>query len=179
MSQLARDTGISRQGLYLHFPSRSALLIALVEHVDRTEGLLTETATVDRAGDGPAQVRAWAAMQVRRNPRIALFARALDAARANDPASAAAWQDRADNRMRGATAISNRLRHEGRVHPDWTAREAAVLLWELTSFRVWDDLVNQAGLPPERYIDIVTITALAALMTPVARGTAAAPRAVP
>lgn len=34
MSEVARATGISRQALYLHFPDRSALLLALVEHVD-------------------------------------------------------------------------------------------------------------------------------------------------
>jgi hypothetical protein len=43
------------------------------------------------------------------------------------------------------------------------------LLWELTSFRVWDDLVNEAGLAPERYVEVVTSAVLATLAAPIRR----------
>ena len=56
-----------------------------------------------------------------------------------DPAVALAWRNRMQNRMRGATGIVARLAAEGGLHPSWTADEAAVLLWELASFQVWDD----------------------------------------
>jgi hypothetical protein len=69
--------------------------------------------------------------------------------------------------MRGAVAITTRLREEGRLHPSWDTKEAATLLWELTSFRVWDDLVNESGLKPDRYAEIITTAALAALASPV------------
>ena len=105
-------------------------------------------------------------MQVRRNPRIAPLARALDQARREDEAAAAAWHDRSQNRLRGATAIVARLQAEGRVHRGWSSGDAATLLWELVSFRVWDDLVNDARMPPARYVDVVTATALAALAAP-------------
>jgi hypothetical protein len=42
-------------------------------------------------------------------------------------------------------------------------------VWELTSFRVWDDLVNEAGLKPGRYTEIVTTSVLATLAAPVHR----------
>jgi hypothetical protein len=100
-------------------------------------------------------------MQAWRNPKIAPLARALDQARHADQAASAAWRDRTGNRMRGAAAIITRLREEGRLHPSWTAGEAAALLWELTSFRIWDDLVNESGLAPDRYAEIVTTVALA------------------
>jgi hypothetical protein len=69
--------------------------------------------------------------------------------------------------MRGATRIETRLREEGHIHPDWSASEAASLLWELMSFGVWDDLVTDVGLAPARYVDVVTTAALAALASPV------------
>jgi hypothetical protein len=69
--------------------------------------------------------------------------------------------------MRGAVAIVDRLRAEGRLDPSWALDEAAKLIWELTSFRVWDDLVTEAGLAPELYVEIVTTAALAALASPV------------
>ena len=167
MSHVARAVGISRQAVYLHFPSRAALLLALVEHVDAHENLAEEIVRVETAPDGAGQVRAWAEMQARRNPRIATLARALDQARREDEAAAVAWRDRSQNRVRGATAIVQRLRADGRVHRDWSTDDAAALLWELVSFRVWDDLVNEAHLPPGRYVDVVTATALAALAAPV------------
>ena len=62
-----------------------------------------------------------------------------------------------------------RLRRDGRVHRSWTTAEASILVWELVSFRVWDDLVNEADLTPERYAEIVTTAALATLAAPVRR----------
>jgi hypothetical protein len=73
---------------------------------------------------------------------------------------------RVDGAARGAVMAVTRLRDEGRLHPSWTSAEAATLLWELTSFRVWDDFVSQSGLTADRYVEIVTATALAALTSP-------------
>jgi len=166
MSKLARAVGISRQALYLHFPDRASLLLALVAHIDEHEDLQSELSTVVSAPDAAGQIRTWAMMQARRNPRIAALARALDQARHTDQAASAAWRDRTDNRMRGATMAVTRLREEGRLHSSWTIAEAATLLWELTSFRVWDDLVNDSGLTADRYVEMVTAAALAALASP-------------
>jgi AcrR family transcriptional regulator len=167
MSEVARSTGISRQALYLHFPERSALLLALVEHVDEREGLEAGLAAIEAAPDGPSQVRATVDMQARRNPSIAPLARALDQYRHGDDPAKAAWRDRTAGRMRGATTRVERLRREGRVHRSWTTAQAAALVWELTSFRVWDDLVNEAELNPERYTEIVTTAVLATLAAPI------------
>jgi hypothetical protein len=53
------------------------------------------------------------------------------------------------------------------VHRSWTNDEAAALAWELLSFRVRDDLVGEAGLPPGRYVEVVAAAVLAALAAPV------------
>jgi len=169
MSELARASGISRQALYLHFPDRAALLLALVEHVDEREDLAGWIAAVSEAGDGPAQLRAWAEMQAQRNPRIAALARALDQQRATEGAAGAAWRDRTAKRMQAAAAIARTLRREGHVHRSWRSDEAAALVWQLISFRVWDDLVTEAGLPAERYVEIVTSAVLASLAAPLRR----------
>jgi AcrR family transcriptional regulator len=169
MSELAREVGISRQALYLHFPERASLLLALVANVDQEEDLEAGVGGIDAAPGAAAQIRAWAQMQSWRNPRIAPFARALDQARHSDEAVSKAWRNRTDNRMRGAVAIVTRLRDEGRLHSSWTIEEAATLLWELTSFRVWDDLVNESRLAPDRYVEIVTATSLSALANPIGK----------
>jgi AcrR family transcriptional regulator len=167
MAALARAVGISRQALYLHFPDRAQLLLALVAHVDDQEQLQAGLATVTEAADAAGAIRAWARVQTWHNPKIAALARALDDTRHADPSAAAAWADRTADRMRGAVSIVERLRAEGRLDPAWTTTEAAALIWELTSFHVWDDLVNDAQIPPDRYIEIITAAALGALGTPV------------
>ncbi len=169
MSALARTVGISRQALYLHFPDRAQLLLALVAHVDAKEQLPAGIAAVTQAADAAAAIRAAVHLQTWHNPKIAALARALDETRHADPAAAAAWADRTGDRMRGATFIVERLRAEGRLDPTWTITEAAALLWELISFHVWDDLVNDAQIPPDRYIEIITAAALSALGVPVRR----------
>jgi hypothetical protein len=142
-------------------------MLALVAHVDEKDQLQAGIAAVTQAADAAGAIRAFARMQAWRNPKIAAAARALDGARHADPAASAAWADRTGNRMRGAVSIIERLREEGRLDPTWTAAEAAALLWELTSFRVWDDLVNDARIAPDRYVEIITATALSALGAPV------------
>jgi hypothetical protein len=78
--------------------------------------------------------------------------------------------------MRGALSIIQRLRDERRLHPTWTTAEAAALLSELTSFHVWDDLVTDAQIPPGRYIEIITATALSALAAPCPTPASSPPR---
>jgi hypothetical protein len=131
------------------------------------EQLQDGRAAVAQAADAAGAIRAWAAMQAWRNPKIAAAARALNDTRHADPAAAAAWADRTGNRMRGAVSITERLRAEGRLDPTWTTTEAAALLWELTSFRLWDDLVNDARIEPDRYVEIITAAALSTLGAPV------------
>ena len=167
MSALARTVGISRQALYLHFPDRAQLMLALVAHLDEKEQLQAGRAAVAQAADAAGAIRAWARMQAWRNPKIAAAARALNDTRHADPAAAAAWADRTGNRMRGAITIIERLRAEGRLDPTWTTTEAAALLWELTSFPVWDNLVNDARIAPGRYVEIITATALSTLGAPI------------
>jgi hypothetical protein len=137
-----------------------------VAHVDNLEELAAGLATVRAAADAAGAIRAWTHVQTWHNPRIAALARALDSARHSDPAAAAAWQDRADDRMRDAQLIVERLCDEGRLHPSWTTNEAAALLWELTSFHVWDDLVTEAKVSPAAYAEIITTAALSALGAP-------------
>ncbi len=169
MSALSRAVGISRQALYLHFPDRTQLLLALVAHAGEQEQIEAGMAAVTQAPDAATAIRAWASLQAQRRPRLAPAARALADTRHGDPSASAAWTDRAAYRMRVATSIVERLREEGRLDPTWTTSEAAALLWELNSFHVWDDLVNGAQVAPDRYAEIITAAALGALGGPISR----------
>ena len=51
---LTLAVGISRQALYLHFPDRAQLLLALVAHTDEKEQPPAGIAAVTQAANGPA-----------------------------------------------------------------------------------------------------------------------------
>lgn len=167
MSAVAREVGLSRQAVYFHFPDRSSLLVALARHIDDQRGLQDWVARIEAAGGGVERLRELARMQAARNPQIAQVARAIDGARHRDPAAAAAWRDQTEDRRRGCDdLVTPALLDEGVVHASWPRDAVTTLVWELTSFRVWDDLVNEAALPDEHYVHLVVAAVTGALAQP-------------
>jgi AcrR family transcriptional regulator len=166
MAAVARVAKVSRQAVYLHFADRSELLVALVDRIDMESEVEVGIAAVHGAPTAENAVEEWARMQVWHCPRVAAAARQVDAMRHSDEAGMTAWRNRLDKRMLGARALVERLANEGKVHQDWSQDDAALLLWELMSFRVWDDLVNDGQLATERYVRLVTSAALSTLREP-------------
>ena len=94
LADVARKAGISRQGVYLHFGSRTELLVALVQYVDGKEELAQRAASVWEAPDGATALDRFVALQADYTPRIYPVAKALLSGRYSDEAVAAAWEDR-------------------------------------------------------------------------------------
>ena len=125
-------------------------------------------AAVQAAGDAARQIRAWAHVQTWHNPRSRPSPGPWTApgtpTRQRQPhgvtGPAAGWRNPVDRpaAARGRTAP-----------PDLDHRRGGSPLSELTSFHVWDDLVTDAQIPPGRYIEIITATALGALGAPLTR----------
>lgn len=167
MSAVARHVGLSRQAVYFHFPDRASLLVAMARHGDDQHDLQQWVTRIEQAGAGVERLRALARMQAERNPKIAPVARAIDGARHRDAAAAAAWRDQLDDRRRGCeTLITPSLLEDGSVHATWPRDAVTTLVWEWTSFRVWDDLVNDAGLSAENYTQLVVATVTGAISLP-------------
>ena len=59
MSAIAKQTGISRQALYLHFASRTELMIATTEYVDEVKGLYQRMETIRTATSGTGKLEAY------------------------------------------------------------------------------------------------------------------------
>jgi AcrR family transcriptional regulator len=163
MAEIAAAAGLSRQAVYLHFSDRAELLLALVRHVDEKRGLGRELRKVLEAPSGTAALTEMVALQARMNPRVWAVARALDAVRRSDPEVERSWQDRLANRLRGGREIVVRLAGEGKLRPGLGEREAADLLWSLTSLRTWEDLVLERGWTPAQYRKHLTQLLLGAL----------------
>lgn len=153
MKDVAAEVGISRQALYLHFPSRSDLLRALTIHHDLASGIgercarAQEAPTAEEALD--ALIRVW----FRYVEEILPVARALHAAAATDADAETAWWEAMDRGLSNTRLLVQRLDAEGVLDPLWDLEEAAQMLWSLTHVRVWDDLVEHHGWDPGQFLD--------------------------
>lgn len=151
MSDVAREAGFSRQAVYLHFGSRAGLLVALVEHVDRTAGIEARVAAVLAAPDGPEMLRRFIHFHAEFNPHVHAAGNAIAHARHRDPDAAAAWESRTQGRLAGCRELVRRLVAEGRLAAGWTAEEAADLAWALTALDTWHALVMERGWTSAQY----------------------------
>ncbi|WP_263417471.1 TetR/AcrR family transcriptional regulator [Terriglobus albidus] len=151
MAEIARAAGISRQALYLHFPERSALFIALAAFADEHRGLASELDRVHNAPSGLAALEAFVTLQARMNPGIWAVARSVDAVRRRDQAAEAAWQNRLRNRLATCRRIIKKLNQDGALRTGLNSDIAVDLLWTITSLRTWEDLVLERKWPAEVY----------------------------
>ncbi len=119
-------------------------------------GLDAEVQKLSCEPSGLAAMEAIVRLQASMNPGIWAVARALDAVRRTDKAAEKAWQDRLRHRLDGCREIVRRLRAEGVLKPDLSEGVAAEPLWNVTSFRTWEDLVLERKWSPERYVERIT-----------------------
>lgn len=151
MADIAAEAGVSRQAVYLHFETRTQLLIALVRHVDLVHGFAALLHRCRQAGDArrtlSAFIGAWAGYVA----LITDVARAMRAAAAADGDAALAWRDR----MTGFTGVCAdfvaQLQDDGALADDWSAADAADFLATMLSIGNWQELVEERGWSQLRY----------------------------
>jgi len=141
MCDIAKAVGISRQALYLYYPSRAELLIATTKHIDfvknvdqRLELSRTARSGVERLH---AFIRAWGGYI----PEIHGMSVALRNMRENDKAAADAWNDRMQAVRHGCKAAVIAITKDGMLKPDLSEQIATDLLWTLLSVENWEKLV--------------------------------------
>jgi AcrR family transcriptional regulator len=151
MAEIAAAARVSRQGVYLHFADRAALMLALVRHAHEEYGVAEEIRKIGEAPTGVEAMREWVSLQPRLNPSIWSAARALEIVRRTDAAAERGWQDRLKHRLATCRKIVARMHKEGTLKPGVTQDAAAELLWSVTSLHVWENLVLDRGWTPAQY----------------------------
>ena len=155
LEEIAREAGVSRQAIYLHFGNRAGLLLAVGQHVDQMERLAERARDVHDAKTGVDELDAFVRLQADYTPRIEAIAKVFDEGRRRDSALAAGWEDRMRQRHAACTRIVKRLRKEGSLARGWSVADAADMLWELTSIRTWEDLVRDRHWSKQRYTKLI------------------------
>ncbi len=167
MSDIAKASGISRQALYLHFPTRAELLVATTRHIDSVKDVDARLAASSAAPTGrerlAAFIRAWGGYI----PEIHGISVALRAMRATDTEAAAAWEDRMQAVRHGCAAAVRALAADKRLTPDLNEEAATDLLWTLLSVETWEQLVRDCGWSQADYERQITRLAEAALLATV------------
>ncbi len=151
LEDVARQARVSRQAVYLHFHSRTDLLIATARYLDARLELKRRIQQACEAGDGVLGIEAYVAFWAAYLPEIYGLAKALLVARETDEAAAAAWADRMQALYEGCKFVVQTLASQGTLDPAWTIEAAADFFWAALSVPTWEDLTIERGWSQEQY----------------------------
>ena len=145
MSDIAKAVGISRQALYLHYPTRAELLIATTKHIDTVKKVNQRLELSRTAGSGIEClhffIKAWGGYI----PEIHGISVALRNMRKNDKAAAEAWDDRMQAVRHGCQAAVVAIAKDGKLKFDLSEQIATDILWTLLTIENWEKLVINCG----------------------------------
>lgn len=163
MQDVAKAAGISRQALYLHFRTRTELLIETTLHIDQIKGRDARLASVRAATNGVDRLRLWVRAWTGYIPEIHGLAGALMSQADHDPEAAAAWSARMEDMHEGCRAAVDMLARDGTLRPDLDPGQASDILWMLLSIRNWEALCQIRGWSQADYADRIEWLAIETL----------------
>ena len=152
MGDIARRAGISRQAVYLHFPTRAELLIAATHHLDEIKGADARLVPSRTARSGTERLDAFIEAWGTYIPEIHGIAKALLAMGDTDAAAAEAWDKRMRDMREGCAAAIDALHRDGTLASAYPPDQATDLLWTMLSVRNWEQLTVTCGWPQARYV---------------------------
>ena len=166
MSDIAKAVGISRQALYLHYPTRAELLIATTKHIDTVKKVDQRLELSRAAGSGLERlhffIKAWGGYI----PEIHGMSVALRDMRKNDKAAAEAWDDRMQAVRHGCQAAVRAIAKDGKLRSDLTEQVATDILWTLLTVENWEKLVLDCAWSQSAYEDkMIELAEIALLET--------------
>jgi AcrR family transcriptional regulator len=152
MRDIAEAVGISRQALYLHFPSRAELMIATIHYVDEVKGLHERLNQLKVATTGIALLEASVDVWGNYIPEIYGLAKALLSTRDTDEATAAAWNDSMGCLRDVCREIVEAFEREGGLASGWSRDDAIDMIWTMLSIHNWEQLTIDCGWSTLKYI---------------------------
>jgi AcrR family transcriptional regulator len=165
MQQFAQAVGISRQALYLHFPNRASLLLAMVRRFDEVH--LDPAEIAHRRALPPvegfeAALRWWLGYL----PRVFPVARALEAASIDGADGADAWADRMETLRATFGHYVSRLAEQGQLSAHWSVPQAADWVWARVNPSVWRHLVQERNWKPAQLVERLIPSIIAEIIEP-------------
>ena len=131
MSDIAKAAGISRQAIYLHFPSRAELLVSATRYLDEILDIDRRLAPSRAAKTGIERLALYIECWGNYIPEIYGVSKALLLTQDTDEAAATAWQGRMLAMRDGCRAAIEALQSDGTLVPGWTVEKATDVLWTM------------------------------------------------
>lgn len=165
MADIAKAAGVSRQALYLHFPSRAELLVATTRHIDKVKNVDARLARSRSASSGVERLHAFVDAWGGYIPQIHGISVALRAMRDTDKEAAAAWEDRMWAVRQGCESAVRAILEDGYLKEGITEITGVDLLWTLLSVENWERLVLECGWSQSDYEQTLKKIAEVSLMS--------------
>jgi AcrR family transcriptional regulator len=155
MAEVARRAGATRRALYLHFASRSELLLTLHEYGDELLDVAESLRPAFEAPDAVTGLEEYAAHLVRIHPRILAINHVVVYGRHADPDLKALYDLGFKAWFGCCRALMQRLADEGRLAEPWTVSTAADMLLALMRDEVVETLAVERAWPAERHTELL------------------------
>ncbi len=153
MIDIAKAAGISRQAVYLHFASRTELMIETMNYVDEVKGLNDRIINrLQKATTGSELIEAFVDVWGNYIPEIYGLAKAMLLTRDTDEATAAAWNNSMSCLRDVCQKIVEALTHEGVLARDWSQKEAVEMFYTMMSVQNWEQLTIECEWSTAKYI---------------------------
>lgn len=172
LEEIAGKADVSRQTVYVHFGSRTGLILALVQHLDThgpLPGLIEQVVQVPAA---LAALDAVVRLHTEYSPVAYPVARVFMTSRHLDPALEVAWEDRMQARRGLYREVVERVASEGLLADPWTPDAATEIVFAITSWQLWEQLVIDGGWSKDDYRSCLQIILRRVLVADVDGGTA-------
>jgi AcrR family transcriptional regulator len=165
LEEVARDAGVSRQAVYLHFKSKADLLVAMAQYNDEAIGVPEILRPVREAGSTLEAFDAGVAAYGSIEPLIYDVASVIYTARRSDEVAETVWQERMAFRRDNIRQDMERLQREGLLAERWTVDEATDFAWAILSVHTYEYLVVERGWPIDQFVRHLRMALRSVLVT--------------
>jgi AcrR family transcriptional regulator len=153
MADIAKASGVSRQAVYLHFQSRTELMVATVRYLDDLHGLSERVRPFNEAVPGREKLDTFVKFWGNYIPEIYGVAKALMATQDTDEAAMAAWNDRMNSVRSGCRETVEALERDGELASKWPVEVTVDMMWTILSVENWERLTIDCGWTIEEYVE--------------------------
>lgn len=153
MAAVAERAGVSRRAIYLHFGSRTDLLVGVFNHIGEQDDLPGSLRELRKVDDPVAALDEYARHLSRFHVSVIAVSRAIERARHNDEVAARLWNQILRNWRNVTRPLAQRLADAGLLAPEWTVPAATDMLCALTSFELTEYLIVQRKWSRSAYAD--------------------------